>query len=240
MPELKKRGLMVTDAEPRSLLVSATRLASRTLPVRVVGGGDALLDRDAQVRPGVVEVRFPEEAAAVVERLEAVSAAIPPENAAKLRPDTAESLVLTLLPPAELEPYSDVRFNPPTVQVSLRARRTTDEWVLASVPVYVGLPSGRSGGWDVDLAEPSLSGISVSGGPGSIDRLRAGTISVSAIVVLSEEEFTRIADESARADVGYVTRDASLIGLPPDVLVNGRAPAVRLRVRPRAQAGNGP
>lgn len=121
-----------------------------------------------------------------------------------------------------------------TGQLSRRVRTLE----LAPVPVWLVLPSTEGTGWDVEVLDKLLPGVSATGPQASIDRLERGDLVAIAFVTLSSDELER-GVESKAAIVAAV--QPGLIGLG-DVGVVGQTPvgaAIGGGVVSRSGAGGG-
>ena len=106
------------------------------------------------------------------------------------------------------------------------------------MPVWLVLPSTEGTGWDVEVLDKLLPGVSATGPQASIDRLERGDLVAIAFVTLSSDELER-GVESKAAIVAAV--QPGLIGLG-DVGVVGQSPvgaAIGGGVVSRSGAGGG-
>jgi len=209
---LRNIGLSIASAEPPEISVRVHRLQSVRLPVRVVaaGGGAGVFVGEPVVEPGEVLVRLPSELASglgdgafgrvelSVEQMGMFSEA---------EPRTLSGLRVVL--PAEAESArSEVRagvssdglatgfgglvtVSPRTVSVTAQLSRRVRTLELAPVPVWLVLPSTEGTGWDVEVLDKLLPGVSATGPQGAIDRLERGDLVAIAFLTLSSDELER-------------------------------------------------
>ncbi len=175
-PEVARLGVPLSSVEPASLVVSAVRLATRELPVRVELAREIPLAGDPL--PGVqkVRVRVPE---ALVDKIPAgtqVVATISEEQLLSLRGEGLETVKAVCRLPAALGDIKPVRFQPDSVSVALRVRQALETAKLpAGIPVWYSLPPTEdSSRWAIEVVDKFLPEVTVTGPAEQIARLSRG------------------------------------------------------------------
>lgn len=254
-PDVAKLSATLTSVEPETIVVSATRLASRELPVRVELARSIALDGEPRPSMNRVRVRVPE---AQIGRLndDAFAVAVVSEDQILgLRGEGIESVKATIRLPAAMGEFDAVRFQPDTIDVTLRARQALESVRLpANVPVWVALPpTERTERWEVEVLDKFLSDVSVSGPPEQVARLGRPGVVVKALVEIGSDDLIRAAEAAAASAAGasgggaaatngalVVSRAVVFTGLPSDVTPVGQVPQVRVRISPSAAAASSP
>lgn len=229
IPELRALGSTVAEVEPRQVLVDVLKMATRELPIRVEmpKEGAPALDGEPTVTPVIAVVRVPEAALAQMPDGGAgatLTASISEAEVRRLRPEGAQSVVVPLRLPPELEALSPVVLQPESATVLLRIRRKVETMKIATVPVWYSLPpTDDSASVFVQVEDRFLTDVTLTGPADELQRVRAGTISVKAMIELSSEDLTK----------DSVTKPAQFPGLPPGVTASAAGQNVRVRFEKR-------
>jgi len=237
LPAVADAGLAI-DAEPATVEVVVTSLASRTLRLEPELPGVST-QGDTEVQPPTAEVLLPASVEIPASQLFAVAVA----NSAqleRLEPGRRETVNASLrLPPelAALAGGSPPR--PATVRVTFTPRVLDRETTLSRVPVQVAGISEDFARYRVESSPAFLEEVSIRGPAATIGRIEAGT-RVLAFVHLTTDEL-----ESAAAAAAPISKRISMWLLPPGVEVHrvgeieGARPEITLRVERIADSSDG-
>lgn len=254
-PELVKLGLPLSSVEPSSLVVSATRLATRELPVRVELGRQVSLASEPQPSAQRVRVRVPEALASRLPDDAQAVAFISEDQLFNLGGETGagisagngvQTVKATCRLPASLADVQPVYFLPETLNVTLRLRQAIETAKLPmSVPVWFSLPPTEDSSlWRIEVVEKFLTDLTVSGPVEQIARLRASAAApgasgtdgtIKAFIELTSDELNPIRgeeDASTRLPIESsltLTKPVIFSGLPASVSVVG-TPTASVRI----------
>ena len=221
-PDFARLGVSIDEVEPATLRIALERLVVRALPIRLDVRGLAL-EGPAAIAPSSAELRLTESAAERLPGDAAVLAVIDPGLLAGLPPDASQTLPARLVTPPEAGTVAGLA--PLSAQVTLKLRSGIATATLDRVPVLVILPPGEIGRWDVELLDPVVERVQVSGPRDMLGPLAepAGRAALAAYVRLTPE------DLAARV----ASREATFTLAPSPLRFMPERPVVRLRIAPR-------
>jgi hypothetical protein len=182
------------------------------------------VEGDATVLPSKVRVTMPEDEARKLPESTTAVAVIAPEDLGPGRDDGPRTVLAKVRLPAPLMqgPVAEfVTMSRDTVRVTLRVRKRVETLELATVPVWITLPPTEGTAWDVEVVEPFLRGVTVTGPKDLVQRIRSRELVAIAFVVLSSDELA--AGIKSKPAV-FAPVAADLIGAPAGA--EGAAPAV--------------
>lgn len=246
-PEIIRLNATLTLVEPETVVVSATRLASRELPVRVELARNISLAGDPRPSVGRVRVRVPEAQAGRLNEEAYALAVVSEDQILGLRGEGTENVKATLRLPAGMGEFDAVRFQPDTIDVTLRVRQALESAKLpANVPVWLALPpTERTDRWEIEVLDKFLPEVTVSGPPEQVARLGRPGTTVKAVVEIGSDDLQRMAEALSGAanttggngaggggTPGVLTKAVVFTGLPAGVTPVGQAPQVRVRIVP--------
>lgn len=229
IPELRALGSTVAEVEPRQVLVDVIKMASRELPIRVEMPRDnaPALDGEPTVAPVMATLRVPE---SLLARLPdggagaSVTATVGESEVRRLRPEGAQTVVIPLRPPPELDGFGPVVLIPESASVLLRVRRKVETMRIATVPVWYSLPpTDDAASVSIQIDDRFLTDVTLTGPADELTRVRSGTLSVKAMIELSSEDLTKPS----------VVKPAQFPGLPPGVTASAAGQNVRVRIEKR-------
>jgi hypothetical protein len=226
LPELKGYGSTVADVQPKSIVVSVTRLVTRDLPVRLEmpAGVNVPLDGEPTLALKTATIRGPEPALAAIPEGSVLVARVTEEQLRRLKSDGPQTIAAQLQVPLGLRSASPVTLVPETVNVTLRFRSSVETLKLATVPVWFSMPPTEDNGrWGVQIQDKFLSDVTLSGPSEEIARVRAGQTLVKAMVELSSDDLSK----------GITSKQATFVGLPPSLSVSAPSTTVRVKISTR-------
>ena len=187
-PEIERTKVAVLECVPAIVEVKLVRLVVRELPVEA-DLSMVEVEGEVRVEPTTVRVRLPEELAAALGPETAATAVISPAEAASLSdqaPQTIRQARVQL--PAGLADRPLVRVLDEHVSVTLRVRKRIETLTLSSVPVWVTMPPVETGKWDVEVLDPYLHDVTVTGPREEVQRIRREELRTIAFVFLSSDD----------------------------------------------------
>jgi hypothetical protein len=211
-PQLAELGVSVQRIEPASVDVMIDELMVRELPVRVALPEGGEFESAPVVSPPRVRVRLPKRDAEALPNDAAVELTVARAEFDRLTPGKAESLTgMRLRAPDALAQNARVTLTPNIADVQLTIRSRLVEHVLPRVPVALRMLPVDMAKWDVYLTpdEQYLSNVRVQGPGEVIDRVRDGSLVLTATVALSSDELQR----------GVSSKDVTFEGVPSSVRV---------------------
>lgn len=235
----------VAGVEPRTVLVRAVRMVTRELPVRVDLPKQLAIDGDPVVTPPAVQLRIPESVAAAMDETSTTPGAVGPgpvaiasisqSDLASLRGDGPQTLQAPVrLPPALLaaSDIGPIAATPEKVSITFRVKKSVDAAKLPTVPVWFSLPPTEDGGkWSIEILDKFLGDATLTGPSDDVRRIKAGEVTLKAVVELSSDELER-----AATDHVLLTKTATFIGLPTGVNCTVPNASVRIKVTRREAA----
>ena len=222
--EIRGLGSSVAEVDPPYLHVDVVRLASRELPIRVELGLDVPLDGDPVAQPATATIRLPEKYIAALPDAAALVAYVPADELRRLKTEGPQTVTAAVRPPAGLTQVSPMSISLETVAVKLRIRRKLESIKVPTVPVWFSLPPTEGGGkWTIDILDPFLTDVSLTGPSDDLERIRSGEQAVKAFVELSSDELER----------AVTSKSVVFRGLPPSIAAPSPTPSVRLRITRR-------
>jgi hypothetical protein len=238
-PDFRKLGVTIVEADPPTVRIALDEMVTRSLPVRVAGG-QGLLAGEPSPDLRTATVTFPSSALpkgtdpdtlAVVARLE--------EGVLDRLPDDGPRPVrarLTLPEPlaAAAAAGVPVTLSPESVTVIVRVRSRTESLTVPTVPVWVSLPPDEAGKWDVELLDPYLRDVTISGPRDAVAALRERAEGLIAFVQLGSDDLERT------AGVGVTTKGVVFATAPSVLSFSGAETAVRVKVTRRSNPAGTP
>lgn len=220
-----RRGVSIARVDPPTARLRLDDLVTIDLPVEVRIPTRGELDGPPEIRPARVKVIVP---SAEVERVGAgpVLAVIDQSMFDRLVPGRKETLGGVALRLAPEMAGIRARIDPATAEVSLAVRRSTTTLKIPSVPVHVRLAPTEINKWEIEIADPFLADVSVTGPRDVIRRIEDKTIPLIAYLALSYEELER----------GVTSKDAVFGDLPPELgplTFEATSRSVRLTIKRR-------
>jgi hypothetical protein len=225
-PQLAELGVSVQRIEPASVEVVIDELMVRELPVRVILPEGGEFESAPIVSPPRVRVRLPRHDAEGLPNDAAVELALTRTEFDRLTPGKAESLTgMRVQAPEALSQNPRVVLIPSAADVQLTIRSRLVEHVLPRVPVAVRMLPIDMAKWDVYITpdEQYLSNVRVQGPGDVIDRVRDGSLVLTATVTLTSDELQR----------GVSTKDVVFEGAPASVRVTSAKRSVGVVVSRR-------
>jgi hypothetical protein len=213
-PQLAELGVSVQRIEPATLAVAIDELMVRELPVRVTLPEGGEFESTPVVSPPRVRVRLPRRDAEALPNDASVEVPLARAEFDRLTPGSPTSMSgMRLRPPEALAQNPRVTLTPNLADVQLTIRSRLVEHVLPRVPVAIRMLPADMAKWDVYLTpdEQYLSNVRVQGPGDVIDRVRDGSLVLTATVALSSDELQR----------GVSSKDVTFEGLPASVRVSG-------------------
>lgn len=264
MPALANSAGIVAEVTPAEILVTAERMVTRQLPVRVELATPVPLDGEPVATPPAVSVRLTEAAAVDLGPDAAVIAVVPEADLIRARAEGPLTVSLPVRRPAGVGAGSIV--TPDAVSVSVRIKQAIDTVRLPTVPVWFSLPPTEDGAqWSIEILDKFLTDVTISGASEDVQRVRNGQIPVKAVIEFSSDELERVAAQGDRngsgiglapapgtsgapaagtgtggggvapgSGAGTVTKQAAFSGLPPGVTASVVNGAVRVKVTRRS------
>lgn len=210
---LRAAGVTIVSVEPATVRLTVAKIVPRDLPVVAdLTGID--VEGEPTVSPAEVRVMLPEELARTLPEGATATAVIDPEELGHLREEGPQAVQARVRLPAALAqgPGSEfVTLSRETVRVTLRLRQRVETLDLPTVPVWIMLPPTEGRSWDVDVMDPFLRGVKVTGPTDLVQRLRRRELVVVAFVALSSDELA--AGIAAKTAV-FAPVPAEVLGLP--------------------------
>ncbi|MBX3359301.1 MAG: hypothetical protein KF745_12845 [Phycisphaeraceae bacterium] len=191
--ELARTGVSVVFVEPSTVTVGVTKLAAVRLPVRadlsaLGADGSAIADT---IVPSEVTIHASSADVAKLEEGAFAVASLTPDDIAQLRDEGQQTVKVRVRPPAPLDKSDFTRIEPDTVRITLRLRKTIDRLQLPPVPVWITLPPTEGREWDVQVTEPLLRDVEVSGPTELIEQLKKRDLVAIAFVVLTTDDLQK-------------------------------------------------
>lgn len=269
-PDIARLSATLYAVEPETVVVSATRLASRELPVRVELARSISLDSDPVAALSRVRVRVPEAQAGRLNDQAFALAFVSEDQLLGLQGEGTESVKASLRLPESLGEFDAVRFQPDTLNVTLRVRQKLEQARLpANVPVWLALPpTERTDRWEIEILDKFLPEVTVSGPPEQLAKLGRPGTAIKAIVEIGTDDLNKAAEglspvsptETGNSNPstgqasspngsgttgtttapGVITKPVLFTGLPPGVTPVGQPPQVRIRIAPVAPTASSP
>lgn len=203
---IDRRGVSIARVDPPAVRLRLDDLVTVDLPVEVRIPPRGELDGPPEIRPARVKAVIP---MSDVERVGAgpILAVIDQSTFDRLVPGRRETLggVALRLPP-ELVGIR-ARLEPGTAEVTLAVRRSTTTLRIASVPVHVRLAPTEINKWEIEVADPFLADVTVTGPRDVVRRIEDKTIPLVAYIALSYEELER----------NVTSKEAVFGDLPPEL-----------------------
>lgn len=234
LPEVADTGLAI-DAEPSTIEIVVTALASRTLRLQPELPGVST-QGDTEVQPPTAELLLPASVEVPASQLFATAVANPAQLE-RLEPGRRETVNASLRLPPELAALAGGSLpRPSTARITFTPRVLDRETILPRVPVQVAGISEDFARYRVDSTPAFLDDVSIRGPAETIGRIEAGT-RVLAFVHLTTDEL-----EAAAAAGTPIAKSISTWLLPAGVEVRrvgeveGSSPTITLRVE-RAAGG---
>jgi hypothetical protein len=162
IPEIARLGVAVDEVDPPVVKIVVDRLATRTIPIRPALEG-LEIDGEVRVDPAGAVVRAP---VWVFDGLEpnATVSATPDEQAlAAFRGDGPQSVRARLALPESLAGKPGVTISPQAARLTLKLRGPLRTITLARMPVQLVLPAVESLRYDVELLDPFVDAVKVTG-----------------------------------------------------------------------------
>lgn len=202
-----RRGVSITRVEPPTVKLRIEDMATITLKVEVRVPPRGELDGPPEAKPPTVSVTLPKSEADKLTPTSVAIATIDQTSYDRLVPGRKETVpgVPVRLPPDVSALRATI--DPPAVDVTLTVRRGTVSVKVASAPVHVRLALTEYGKWDVSVAEPFLTDVTVTGPREIIKQIEDKTLPLIAYVPLSYEELER----------GITSKEAVFSDLPPEL-----------------------
>jgi len=237
-PGLRDTGVTLNRAEPPVIPVLIERLTTIELPIRVEAPEGSFAE-PPEVEPPTVAVQMTEDdARRLSEESEALVAITPDRLRGLPRGQSQRLRNLPITRPIEVRGRNLVTLDPASVDVTVRLRDLTRSVLVERVPVSIRSSSAVYNEFDVDLLDPFLADVTVSGPGDTIDRLPTdddGRIVLTATVSLGADELER-----AAADGVELNKPVLFSDLPTDLSFQtpgapAGGPTVRLRVQRRPE-----
>jgi hypothetical protein len=231
-PELRRLGVSVDETEPASVRVKVQAIRTVTLPIKpqlLLPTGQAVeLDGEPTLSPPTVTLRGP---AGLLDQLgptAATSAIVDADQLARLRDDAPQTVVAKVIPPESLggAAAESVTIEPARVSIVLRLQSRNETWSLPSVPVWIAVPPTEGAKWSVELVDPFIKNVMVTGPKDLIRGLRQrGEVPVAYVELTSDDLEKRIS--SKRVVFSH---------LPSTLQFAANQTTVALRITPRQEA----
>ncbi len=225
-PQLTTLGISLQRVEPPTLSMLVDELMVRELPVRVVLPEGGEFESTPVVSPPRVRVRLPRRDADKLPNDAAVELVLTRTEFDRLTPGRNESLTgLRLRSPSFLPQNGRVTLTPTVADVQIKIRSRLVEHVVARVPVAVRMLPSDMARWDVYVTpdEQFLTNVRVQGPGDVIERIRDGSLPLTATVALTSDELQR----------AIASKDVVFEGLPASVRVSTTKSSVGLVVSRR-------
>lgn len=226
-PDFKRTGATLVEATPAAVTIQVTRLVTREIPVSVDLSG-VEVEGDVTVTPPVVSVRMSEEMAERVDSEEIGGLAVlEAEERGRLQGEGPHTVRLRVRLPPSLADAERMTMNPDRVSVTFRVRKRVESLRLPTVPVWIQIPPTEGMRWDVEVLDPLLTDVTVTGPSDLIGRVQRREIVPVAQVILSSDELEARVEE----------KEAVFERLPSALEFSVDNPVVRLRITRREERG---
>ncbi|MEM9065467.1 MAG: hypothetical protein AAGB51_08260 [Planctomycetota bacterium] len=235
---LRSAGVTLTRADPPAISVIVERLTRVTLPVAVTTPEGLLAEPPAATPESVILVLTETDARRIADTAQ-VEAVVTGDRLQGLEPGRTQRIPnVPVNRPVALRGVEGVSIVPSVVEVSLRLRDRTRSVVVPRVPVSIRSSSAVYNDFDIELLDPFIADVTVSGPGEDLDALPSdaeGNPLVIATVSLSADELERAASDGAE-----LLKPVLFSDLPTTIRFEvagspAGGPVVRLRVERRPE-----
>lgn len=193
-PEFRGIAVSFERIEPPTVRIVVEPLRAVEVPVTLkfatLDGLPPDLEGEPRVEPGVVTVRGPSQLMAKLEGEKAlgVQAVVDADQIARLRDPQPQTLSARVVLPDALAGNSRVTVSPARVAATVTPLAATDTWVVPTIPIKVSLPPGELDRWTVQLDEPFVRIVSITGPRNIIRAMRERGETPTAYLDLTVED----------------------------------------------------
>lgn len=230
---LSRTGVRIAAVTPQIVDVQVIELVEVQAPVEPVLTGIEVVG-EVRVTPDRVLLRGPKSALSEGRDLIRVTARLDEMQARRLPTSGPVKEEVTLIPPAGLSALPGFSMDRGTVTVEFTIRGRSASETLRSIPVQCVLPPVEIGRWNVEvLSEDRFLTADVTGSIEAIERLKAGTEAVIALVSLSSDDLqARIESKEA----SFVILRGGVVTSRSELQVATPRPTIRLKITPTTPA----
>lgn len=194
--ELRRSGITIGEVDPPTLNISIEAIVSRPIrikpDVRGAGGVPAELDGAPTLATATAMIRCPKRLAESLPEDAEALAVVDAERVARLRddaPETVEGVRLVLPEPLAGNPL--VVITPDRVSMVLRLKSRAQSWLLPTVPVWISLPPTEGSRWDIEVLDPFVRNVTVTGPKELIRGMQERAETPLAYVQLTSDDLER-------------------------------------------------
>lgn len=225
-PEIDGLGVSIAAVDPPSITLRIQEFVTVDLPVRAdLGGIEA--QGEVTIAPPTVAVRVLASHAARLGDGAFATAGVSEPDRERLRGPGPQTITTQVRLPQALQGVAPLRVTPESVRLTFTPRALVEEYVIASVPVWVSLPPTEGTRWNVQVVDPLVRNVTVRGPGEVIEELRSRRLVALAFVMLTSDEL----------EAGITSKAAVFAPVPSELLATG--PDAAAHPRPDAAAFEG-
>jgi hypothetical protein len=233
IPEIKDLGVTVTDVDPPTVVVRIIRRVLREIPVRAEIPPELELEGEATVVPARVALRLPEQAAGQLGETAFAIAAIDAAEVRRIKDDGPLTITAPVRLPAVLVGVNHILMSADKVNVTVRLKKRVAAAVLGSVPVRISLPPTEGARWNIEILDPFLADVTVTGPADLVERFRARQLIPIAQLHLSSDELEQGLGQKDAVFTGVIDEAGELQRMPPGIEFSAPSRTVRLAISSR-------